>query len=101
MTDQLEALHSTTLAAIMCDAFPELEEIQERPFEVVSAENKLVPCKRVPPVGLEAWKPWAKVAPQKEDALGGVSPVSQWNRVNHLIQKVLYLPPGIINLPLK
>ncbi|XP_069997524.1 salivary peroxidase/catechol oxidase [Penaeus vannamei] len=55
--DQLEALHSTTLAAIMCDAFPELEEIQERPFEVVSAENKLVPCKRVPPVGLEAWKP--------------------------------------------
>ncbi|XP_047500269.1 peroxidase-like [Penaeus chinensis] len=46
--DQLKALHSTTLAGIMCDAFPELHLVQKRPFEVVSAENPLVSCRTVP-----------------------------------------------------
>ncbi|XP_063615885.1 chorion peroxidase-like [Penaeus indicus] len=46
--DQLKALHSTTLAAIMCDAFPELQVVQRRPLEVVSAENPLVFCRSVP-----------------------------------------------------
>ncbi|XP_063594503.1 peroxidase-like [Penaeus indicus] len=53
--DQLKALHSTTLAAIMCDAFPELLVVQERPLEVVSTENRLVSCGTVPRMGLEAW----------------------------------------------
>ncbi|XP_037796031.1 chorion peroxidase-like isoform X1 [Penaeus monodon] len=54
--EQLRALRSTTLAGIMCNAFPELQMVQRRPFEVVSAKNPLVSCETIPRVVLQAWR---------------------------------------------
>ncbi|ROT71626.1 putative peroxidase-like [Penaeus vannamei] len=54
--DQLEELHKTTFAGLLCGAFPELQAIQKRPLEVASSENPLVSCGRVPSVDLRPWK---------------------------------------------
>lgn len=41
----------------MCGAFPDLQMVQPKPFEVVSAENPLVSCDSLPSVDFAAWKP--------------------------------------------
>ncbi|XP_047493443.1 peroxidase-like protein 3 [Penaeus chinensis] len=54
--DQLEQLRKTTLADLLCGAFPEVRAIQERPLEVASAENPVVSCCHVSSVDLKPWK---------------------------------------------
>ncbi|XP_037782099.1 peroxidase-like [Penaeus monodon] len=54
--DQLEQLRKTTLAGLLCGAFPEVRATQERPLEVASAENPVVSCGCVPSVDLKPWK---------------------------------------------
>ncbi|XP_042857144.1 peroxidase-like [Penaeus japonicus] len=53
---QVREIRQTTLAGIMCEAIPELKEIQERPMKLVSPENPIRPCSYFPQIDPNYWK---------------------------------------------